>query len=104
MSQVHEQKKQKEKEKTVKVEVSYLPAPEEFEKRYEPETPLSSVRTEAMEHFGVQDYTDRDTHEFFLELAGTRVTDYTVTLEGLVRKKPKKVEFDLVEQVTAGGV
>jgi hypothetical protein len=101
MSQVHEQDKQK--EKTVKVEVSYLPAPEEFEQRYEPETPLATVRTEAMEHFGVQNYTDRDTHEFFLELDGTRVTDYTVTLEGLLGKKPKKVEFDLVEQVTAGG-
>ncbi|MGH3070801.1 MAG: hypothetical protein ACRDNB_00860 [Gaiellaceae bacterium] len=101
MSQVHEQDKQK--EKTVKVEVSYLPATEEFEERYEREAPLSTVRTEAMEHFGVQNYTDRDTHEFFLELDGTRITDYSVTLEGLLGKKPKKAEFDLVEQVTAGG-
>lgn len=100
MSQVHEQDKLK--EKTVKVEVSYLPATDEFEKRYEPDAPLSAVRTEAMAHFGVQNYTDRDTHEFFLELNGGRITDYSVTLEGLLGDKRKKAEFALVEQVTAG--
>lgn len=92
------------KEKTVKVTVSYLPAPEAFEKRYEPDTLMSTVRTEAMAHFGVQNYTDRDQHEFFLELDGGRITDYSVTLAGLLGEKPKKAEFDLVEQVTAGGV
>jgi len=46
MSQVQEQDKQK--EKTVKVEVSYLPATHDFEKRYARDTALSTVRTEAM--------------------------------------------------------
>lgn len=102
MTQVetHDEKK----EKTVKVTVSYLPATEDFEKRYEPTSTLETVRSEAMAHFNVQNYTDRDTHEFFLELDGGRITDYSVMLAGLLGEKPKKVEFDLVEQVTAGGV
>ena len=94
----------KSKEKTVKLTVSYLPAPEAFEERYELDALMSAVRTDAMAYFGVQNYTDRDQHEFFLELDGTRITDYSVTLGSLVDDKPKKVEFDLVEQVTAGGV
>jgi hypothetical protein len=102
MSQVQEQDKQK--EKTVKVEVSYLPATHDFEKRYARDTALSTVRTEAMAHFGVQNFTDRDTHEFFLELNGGRITDYSVTLEGLLGDRAKKAEFALVEQVTAGGI
>lgn len=92
------------KEKTVKVTVFYLPAPEAFEERYEPDALMSTVRTDAMVHFGVQNYTDRDQHEFFLELDGGRITDYSVTLGSLLGDKPKNVEFDLVEQVTAGGV
>jgi hypothetical protein len=64
---------------------------------------MSTVRTEAMAHFNVENYTDRDQHEFFLELEGGRITDYSVTLESLLGEKPKKAEFDLVEQVTAGG-
>jgi hypothetical protein len=103
MTQVEMQDKQK--QKTVKVTVFYLPAPEAFEKRYEPDTLMSTVRTEAMAQFGVQDYTDRDQHEFFLELDGGRVEDYSVTLRALLRERSKKkAEFDLVEQVTAGGV
>lgn len=101
MSQVTEQHKPK--AKTVKVEVNYLPAPRTFEKRYSDETALSVVRTESMAFFEVENYTDRDQHEFFLELDGTRITDYSVTLEVLLGKKARKGEFDLVEQVTAGG-
>lgn len=100
MAQVTEQKKPK--AKTVKVEVSYLPAPKAFEERYSEETALSVVRTESMAFFGVENYTDRDQHEFFLEHDGTRITDYSVTLEALLGKA-RKGEFDLVEQVTAGG-
>jgi hypothetical protein len=101
MSQVQEQGKQK--AKTVKVVVAYLPAAETFSKRYEEDTLMSMVRTEVMAHFGVQDHTDRDQHEFFLELDGVRITDYSVTLGSLLGNEPKKADFGLVEQVTAGG-
>lgn len=101
MTQVKTQREKR--EKTFKVTVGYLPATTPFEKRYDSDTQMSIVRTESMAHFGVQNHTDRDTHEFFLELDGDRITDYSVTLEGLLGKKPKKAEFDLVEQVTAGG-
>lgn len=93
----------RQREKTVKVTVSYLPAPDPFEKRYERETLLSTVRGDAMAHFDVQNYTDRDQHEFFLELDGVRITDYSVNLASLLVENAKKAEFDLVEQVTAGG-
>ncbi len=56
-----------------------------------------------MAFFNVADYTDRDRHEFHLEFEGNRV-DYNLTLAQFLGEHRKGVHFDLVEQVTAGGV
>jgi hypothetical protein len=102
------------KKKTdVETSVGYLPAPKAFKKGYPEETVLETVRTEAMAHFGVQNYTDRDQHEFHLEHKGQRI-DYTTTVgsladrdddddDGKDKRKRRKLRLDLVEQVTAGG-
>lgn len=90
--------------------VSYLPAAQPFKKDYPKETTLATVRVEAMSFFGVQDYTDRDVHEFHLEHDGHRV-DYAKTVGSLKhgdshdksKPKRKRVRLDLVEQVRAGG-
>jgi hypothetical protein len=91
------------KETKVETTVDYLPAQKPFHKAYAQETTLEVVRTEAMSHFGVADFTDRDRHEFHLEFDGGRA-DYTQTLAQLLGEHRKGVHLDLVEQVTAGGV
>lgn len=91
------------KPKTTEVTVSYLPASHPFHKSYAPESTLELVRTEVMAHFGVQNHTDRDTHEFFLEHDGERITDYSQTLADFLGEHRKGLHLDLVEQVTAGG-
>jgi len=62
-----------------------------------------------MSFFGVQNYTDRDVHEFHLEHKGQRV-DYSQTVGALAKPddgedqgKRQRLHLDLVEQVTAGG-
>jgi hypothetical protein len=98
----------------VETSVAYLPAPKPFKKGYPEETLLETVRTDAMAHFGVQNYTDRDQHEFHLEHKGQR-GDYAQTVgsladrdddedkDGKDKRKRRKLGLDLVEQVTAGG-
>lgn len=109
------QTESKPKVETVDTTVAYLPAPKPFRKHYPESTTLQVVRAEAMEHFGVKDYTDRDIHEFHLEFKGQRVDD-SDTLGSLVEEKEHEngrhddegkeklehVHLDLVEQVTAG--
>jgi hypothetical protein len=91
-------------EKTIETKVGYLPAPKPYDHRYPPDTPMDVIRTGAMTHFGVENHTDRDTHEFFLDFAGRRITDYSQTLEAVIGgKHHEKADFELVEQVTAGG-
>jgi hypothetical protein len=92
------------KVREVKATVSYLPATKPFRQEYAPDTPLQTVRSEAMAYFGVQDYTDRDQHQFFLEFEGNRVTDYALSLAALLDEKKKAIKLELVEQVTAGGL
>jgi hypothetical protein len=87
----------------VETTVGYLPADKPFHKGLPQETTLGVVRTEAMAFFNVADYTDRDRHEFHLEFEGNRV-DYNLTLAQFLGEHRKGVHFDLVEQVTAGGV
>jgi hypothetical protein len=93
----------KSKATVVETTVDYLPAQKPFHKAYARETTLEVVRNEAMSHFGVADYTDRDRHEFHLEFEGNRV-DYSQTLAQLLGEHRKGVHLDLVEQVTAGDV
>ena len=59
-----------------------------------------------MRHFGVENHTDRDVHEFFLEFEERRIENYGETLEHLLEAdedRDKVARFELVEQVTAGG-
>lgn len=90
-------------QKTIETKVGYLPAPKPYEHRYPPDTLMEVIRAAAMAHFGVENYTDRNTHEFFLEFEGRRITDYSQTLEAVIGgKHHEKADFELVEQVTAG--
>jgi hypothetical protein len=56
----------------------------------------------AMTFFGVSDHRDRDTHQFFLEFNGQRLTDLNQTLELLLGPHRKGAHFNLVEQITPG--
>ena len=89
-------------EKVVAVTVSYLPAPSPFHRKYEDETTVGTVRTDAMAFFGVRDYKDRDTHEFFLEFEGRRLTNLAETLEQLLGPHRREAHFNLIEQVIQG--
>jgi hypothetical protein len=86
----------------VKVTVAYLPAPKPFHHSYEDETTIGTIRTESMAFFGVSNHKDRDTHEFFLEFEGRRLSDLGETLEKLLGPHRREAHFNLVEQVTQG--
>ena len=86
----------------VKVTVAYLPAPKPFHHSYGDEATIGTIRTESMTFFGVSDHKDRDTHEFFLEFEGRRLSDLGETLEKLLGPHRREAHFNLVEQVTQG--
>lgn len=86
----------------VRVTVEYLPATKSFHREYSQETTLGTVQADAMSFFGVSDYQDRDTHRFFLEFHGQRLTNLGETLHQLLGEK-REGEFHLVEQITPGG-
>jgi len=87
----------------VEVTVEYLPAAKPFHHSFAESTTLGTVRTDAMQYFGVSDHQDRDTHQFFLEFKGQRLTNPAQTLEQLLGPHRKEAHFNLVEQITAGG-
>jgi hypothetical protein len=89
-------------EALVHVQVRYLPAAEPFKRSYDDETVVTSVRRDAMSFFGVQDHTDRDRHDFFLEFEGRRITETSQTLEQLFGRDRRDAHFNLIEQITAG--
>lgn len=84
------------------VTVDYLPATHPFHRSYEGTTILATVRADAMAYFGVSDHKDRDTHQFFLEFNGQRVTNTAQTLDQLLGPHRKGAHFNLVEQITPG--
>jgi hypothetical protein len=86
----------------VHVNVDYLPAKKSFQQKYPLETPVGTVRSEAMEFFGVRDRQERDKYEYFLEFDGGRLTNMSQPLEDLLGEKGKKAVFHLVEQITPG--
>jgi hypothetical protein len=86
----------------VAVTVSYLPAPRPYHHSFEGQTTVGTVRTDAMTFFGVRDYKDRDTHEFFLEFEGLRLTNLAETLDQLLGPHRREAHFNLIEQVTQG--
>src|SRR5713101_4454491 len=86
----------------VRVTVEYLPAAKSFHREYPRETTLGTVQADAMSFFRVRDHRDRDTHRFFLEFHGQRLTNLGETLHQLLGEK-REGEFHLVEQITPGG-
>jgi len=98
MAQV-EAKKQQE----VKVTADYLPATEDFKKKYPPETVLETIRSDAKSFFHVQDRQERDTYFYYLAYKGERVESTNVALGELV-EHAHAAHFSLVEQITAGVV
>jgi len=88
----------------VEVTVDYLPAPKPFRKAYREQTVIETVRTDAMAFFGVRDSKDRDTHEFFLEFEGRRLTNMLETLQQLLGPHRHEAHFSLVEQVIQGAM
>src|SRR5262245_57747063 len=90
-------------EQNVQVTVEYLPASAPFHRTYARAAALESVRTDAMAFFGVRDHQDRDTHRFFLEFEGARVTNTSQTLDQLLGVHRRGAHFNLIEEVVAGG-
>ena len=88
----------------VEVTVEYLPATKPFHRAYAETTTVGTVRTGAMAFFGVSDHRDRDTHQFFLEFNGRRLTDMAQTLQQLLGPHRRAAHFNLVEQITPGCV
>jgi hypothetical protein len=86
----------------VAVTVEYLPAAKPFHRSYAGSATVGAVRTDAMAFFGVTDHKDRDTHQFFLEFNGQRLTNMTETLAQLLGPHRKSAHFNLVEQITPG--
>jgi hypothetical protein len=95
-------KQAKPAEQEVQVIVIYLPASQPFRHAYLGTTTLGTVRTDAMSFFGVQDRTDRNKYEYFLEFEGRRLTNLSETLDALLGPHRRGAEFHLVEQITPG--
>ena len=90
-------------EQQVKVRVDYLPATQDFEREYPPETIVETIRTDAKNFFGVQDRQERDTYFYYLTFHGQRVENTNIPLTDII-KDAKAAHFSLVEQITAGAV
>lgn len=88
----------------VRVVVNYLPAPEPFRQTFNDETSLATVRADATAFFHVTDHKDRDQHEFFLEFDGRRLTNLNETLGQLLGPHRREANFNLIEQITKGGL
>lgn len=84
------------------VKVDYLPAPAPFVRKYNDEATLETVRTDAMNFFGVKDYQDRNTHKFFLEFEGRVLENTPETLEQRLGPHQRSAHFNLIERVTQG--
>ncbi len=102
VSQTQQTQESHAKPSAVEVDVRYLPAAHPFHQTYPPETTLETVRTEAMNYFGVQDRTERDTYRYYLGFEGQRVTDTSQTLAGLIGQHREGVHFELIEEITPG--
>lgn len=88
----------------VEVTVEYLPAAKPFHRSYARTATVGTVRADAMAFFGVSDHKDRDTHQFFLEFNGKRLTNMAETLDQLLGPHRKDAHFNLVEQITPGAL
>ena len=86
----------------LEVKVDYLPAPAPFVRKYDDETVIELVRTDAMAFFGVKDFQDRNIHKFFLEFEGRVLENTSLTLEQLLGPHRRSAHFNLIERVTQG--
>ena len=86
----------------VQVTVEYLPATKPFHNDFVETTTLETVRTEAMNFFGVRDRQERDTYKYFLEFEKARVTNTAQTLRQLLGPERRGTHFNLIEEVTKG--
>jgi hypothetical protein len=86
----------------IEVTVDYLPAPAPFVRKYRDETVIETIRTDAMTHFGVKDFQDRNIHKFFLEFEGRVIENTSETLEHLLGPHRRSAHFNLIERVTQG--
>jgi hypothetical protein len=86
----------------VQVTVDYLPAAKPFHNDFVETTTVETVRTEAMNFFGVRDRQERDTYKYFLEFEKVRVTDTSKTLRQLLGSERGGAHFNLIEEVTKG--
>jgi hypothetical protein len=89
---------------SIETTVSYLPAAHPYRHDYPRATTLETVRTDAMNFFGVHDRQERDTYRYYLEFHGHRITDTAQTLEHFVDEHhlEDEVHFNLVEEITPG--
>lgn len=86
----------------IDVKVDYLPASAPFVREYKDETTIETVRTDAMNFFGVKDFQDRNIHKFFLEFEGRVLENTSETLEQLLGPHRQSAHFNLIERVTQG--
>ncbi|MGH9961663.1 MAG: hypothetical protein ACREBC_31810 [Pyrinomonadaceae bacterium] len=86
----------------VQVTVDYLPATKPFHNDFVETTTLETVRTDAMNFFGVRDRQERDTYKYYLEFEKARVTNTTQTLRQLLGPERRGAHFNLIEEVTKG--
>ena len=87
----------------VEVSVDYLPSPKQVHQTYKDATVIETVRTDAMNFFGVKDFQDRNTHKFFLEFEGRVLENTGETLEQLLGPHRRGAHFNLIERVIQGG-
>jgi len=86
----------------MEVKVDYLPAPAPFVRKYSDESVIETIRTDAMNFFGVKDFQDRNIHKFFLEFEGRVLENTSQTLEQLLGPHRRSAHFNLIERVTQG--
>jgi hypothetical protein len=88
----------------IEVKVDYLPASAPFIRKYDDESVIETIRTDAMTFFGVKDFQDRNIHKFFLEFEGRVLEDTPQILKQLIGPHRRSAHFNLIERVTQGGI
>ena len=89
----------REKRTTVKVEVSYQPTTKKFEQTYPRETTLTPVKQDAMTFFQLSERTDgRKVYTYHLFFRGQPQNDLNKTV-GTLAGAEHEVDLQLVEQI-----
>ena len=83
--------------KTIKVIVNFPAASNPFKQEFEPAETIGSVRTAAMQQFGVD---ENPSTKYYLAHAGTKLEDSQTI--GEVAGHAKAVELTLVKEIVSG--